>query len=192
LVSRREKTVAKSEISDWYRCLKCERITEVPSKDELSKCPHCGGAVVAVAEPFQTTQFSPRIGGGAKRTAYAGAEPIRKAPRSDEAKILRRLYGDPNSRFQKGGTGYLRVSLDEARSTRAAAPDWFHRREDFLKTLKAKRKGRAEQILSAFYIGGKTDRQIAETLGWTKDAVKTERSDLIGMGNLFFGESQQG
>ena len=197
LVSRREKTVAKSEISDWYRCLKCERITEVPSKNELTECPHCGGAVVAVAEPFQTTQFSPHIGGGSKRKAYAGAAPAPKAARFEGRKIttveiIKDLYRDPNSRFQPGGTAYLPKPLDEPRSTRAAAPDWFHRREDFLKTLKAKRKGRAEQILSAFYIGGKNDRQIAETLGWTKDAVKTERSDLIGMGNLFFGESQQG
>jgi DNA-directed RNA polymerase subunit RPC12/RpoP len=192
LVSRREKTVATGEISDWYRCLKCERITEVPSKDELTKCPHCGGTVVAVAEPFQTTQFSPHIGGGSKRTAYAGAAPAPKAPRSEEAEILRSLYGDPNSRFQAGGTGYLRKPLDEARSTRADAPDWFRHREAFLKTLKPNRAVRAEQILSAFYLGDKTDSQIAETLGWTKDAVKKERADLIRMGNRFFRESPQG
>jgi hypothetical protein len=202
LVSRREKTVAKSEISDWYRCLKCERITEVPSKDELTKCPHCGGAAVAVAEPFQTTQFSPHIGGGSKRTAYAGAAPALKAPRFEGRKItkgeiIKDLYNDPNSRFQK--VGYLRKPLDEARSTRADAPEWLHRREAFLKTLKPDRAARAEKILSAFYLGGKTDRQIAETLDsnqtlrrWSKDAVKKERAHLIQMGNRFFGERPQG
>ena len=189
--------MAKNEVSDWYRCLKCERITEVPNKDELTKCPHCGGTVVAVAEPFQTTQFSPRIGGGSKRTAYAGAAPAPKAARFEgrkitTAEIIKDLYNDPNSRFQAGGTGYLPKPLDEARSTRADAPDWFRRREAFLKSLKPNRAARAERILSAFYIGGKTDRQIAETLGWTKDAVKTERADLIGLGNRFFRESQQG
>ena len=197
LVSRRKKTVAKNEISDWYRCLKCERITEVPSKNELTECPHCGGAVVAVAEPFQTTQFSPRIGGGSKRTAYAGAAPAPKPRRFEGRKLtkgetLKDLYNDPNSRFQKGGTGYLRIPLDEPRSTRAAAPEWLHRRKDFFKTLKANRAARAERILSGFYLEGKTDSQIAETLGWTKDAVKTERADLIEMGNRFFRESQQG
>jgi DNA-directed RNA polymerase subunit RPC12/RpoP len=119
--------VAKNEISDWYRCLECERVTEVPSKVELPKCPHCGGAVVAVAEPFQTTQFSPRIGGGAKRTAYAGAAPAPKAARSEgkgkiiKDKIIEGLYNDPNSRFQKGGEGYLRVPLDEL-----GAPERMH------------------------------------------------------------------
>ena len=164
----------------------------MPSKDELSKCPHCGGAVVAVAEPFQTTQFSPHIGGGAKRMAYAGAEPIRKAPRSDEAKKLRGLYGDPNSRFQAGGTAYLRIPSDEARSTRADAPEWLHRRQDFFKTVNAPRAVRAEKILGGFYLEGKTDSQIAQTLGWTKDAVKKERADLLRLGNRFFRESSQG
>ena len=184
--------MAKSEISDWYRCLKCERINEVPSKDKLTQCPHCGGAVVAVAEPFQATQFSPHVGSGAKRTEYEDAPPIRKAPRSEEARILRDLYRDPRSGFQKGGTGYLRVPLDEPRNTRADAPEWLCRREDFFKTLRASRAIRAEQIFSAFYLGDKTDSQIAETLGWTKDAVKKERADLIRMGNRFFRESQQG
>jgi DNA-directed RNA polymerase subunit RPC12/RpoP len=205
LVSRREKTVATGEISDWYRCLKCERITEVPSKNELTECPHCGGAVVAVAEPFQTTQFSPHIGGGSKSAAYAGAAPAPKARRFEGRKltkdeIIKDLYNDPNSRFQKGGEGYLRKPLDEARNTRADAPDWFRRREAFLKTLKPDRAARAEKILSAFYLGGKTDRQIAETLDsnqrlrrWSKDAVKKERADLIQRGNCFFlGNPPQG
>jgi len=164
----------------------------VPIKAKLTQCPHCGGAVVAIAERFQATQFSPVIGEGAKRKEYKDAKPIPKAPRSEKAKTLRDLYGDPNSRFQKGGTGYLRVLLDEPRSTRADAPEWLHRRQDFFKTVNVPRAVRAEKILGGFYLEGKTDSQIAQTLGWTKDAVKKERADLLRLGNRFFRESSQG
>src|SRR5262249_23434926 len=143
-------------------------------------------------ERFQAAQFSPVIGEGAKRKEYKDAKPILKAPRSKGAKTLRDLCNDPNSRVQKGGTGYLRKPLDEPRSTRADAPEWFHRREGFFKTLSAKRAVRAEQIFSGFYIDKRTDRQIAEAVRWSKDSVKNERADLIRMGNRFFCEGPQG
>src|SRR4029077_16277352 len=107
-----------------------------------------------------------------------------------DAAIARALFSDPNSRFQRGGTGYLRVPLDEARiMRRLAAPDWLDRRGDFIRTLKASRAARAEQILSAFYIDGKTDMQIAQIIGWRKHSVKSERVALIRKGNAFFHAS---
>ena len=183
LTSRREKR---------YQCLGCERTTEVRSKDEPTQCPHCGGAVAPVAERFQASQFSPLIGRGAEIKDYLSTAPNRKDPDSEEAAI-RGLYGDPNNRLQKGGTGYLRKPLDEPRSTRADAPEWLHRREDFFKTLKPSRSDRAEKIFYGFYLDDKTDGQIAETLGWSKDSVKKERAVLIQRGNRFFlGDPPQG
>jgi hypothetical protein len=110
---------------------------------------------------------------------------------SDEVNKIKDLYFDPNSRFQKGGTGYLRIPLDEPRNTRADAPEWFHRRDDYFKTLKTSRAARAEQIFCGFYLDDKTDRKIAETLGWRKDSVKKERTDLLRRGNRFFGNFGQ-
>ena len=77
--------------------------------------------------------------------------------------------------------------MDEPRGTRADAPEWLDRREDFFNTLKASRAARAEQIFSEFYLGNKTDRQIAEALDWGKDSVKNERAVLVRQGNRFFG-----
>jgi len=179
--------VSKSEISDWYGCLTCGRINEIAaSKGKLTECVHCHGAVILVGEPFQTVQFSPHIHHGAKRGDYAGAAPIQKASLSEEAINVRDLYADPNSKFQEGGTGFIRIPLDEPRTTRADAPQWLHRRQDFFRTLKASRSARAEQIFFGFYLGDKTDKQIAETLGWRKDSVKKERAVLLRRGNRFF------
>jgi hypothetical protein len=187
LVSRPSNTIPNWVISDWYECLECGRIAEIPGiNDLLTNCPDCDGAVIPVAEPFQTTQFSPLIGAGARPEAYAGAEPIPKTL-SEEAAQLQDLFSDPNSRFQEGGTGYLRILLGAPRKTRADAPAWLDRREDFFKTFKARRAVRAEQIFREFYIDDKTDTQIAGALGWKKDSVKKERGDLIRRGNRFFG-----
>jgi hypothetical protein len=186
LVSRPSNTIPSWVISDWYECRACWRIAEVPSSNDLlTKCPDCGGAVIPVAEPFQTSQFSPFIGIGARSEAYAGAEPMPKTL-SEEAAQLQDLFSDPNSRFQEGGTGYLRIPLGAPRKTRVEAPAWFDCREDFFKTLKARRAVRAEQIFRGFYIDDKTDTQIAEAIGWKKDSVKKERVDLIRRGNRFF------
>jgi len=192
LTSGRETKISKSEISDWYECLTCGRINEIAaSKGKMIECVHCHGAVVPVGEPFQPFQFSKDIGNGAGRRQYTDAKPIHNSPRSQESAILTDLYADPNSRFQKGGTGYLRVPLDEPRNTRADVPEWLHHRDDYFKTLKASRAARAEQIFCGFYLSDKTDRQIAETLGWRKDSVKKERTVLLRRGNRFFGNLGQ-
>lgn len=186
--SPRESKVSKSQISDWYECLKCGSINEIASsKGKLAECTHCLGPVILVVEPFQIAQFSPRIHDGAGRSVYADAEPIQKPSCTEAALTIRDLYAHPNSRFQEGGTGYLRIPLDEPRSTRADAPEWLHRREDFFKTFKASRAARAEQIFCEFYLGNQTDRQIGETLGWRKDSVKKERAAVLRSGNRFFG-----
>lgn len=187
LTSRCESKVSSGVISDWYECLACGRTIEIAaSKGNIVECAVCHGALIPVGEPFQTAQFSPRIHEGAKGTKYADAEPIPKASCSEEAINVTALYADPNSRFQKGGTGFIRIPLDEPRSTRADAPEWLDRRQDFFKALKPSRAARAEQILSEFYLGYKTDTQIAGTLGWGKDSVKKERSALLQGGNRFF------
>jgi hypothetical protein len=187
LTSRPDTKVPKGEISDWYECPGCGRIHEMAaSKARLTECSHCGGEVILRAEPFQTTQFSRSIHDGANRADYAGAAPIQKASCSEETIFLRDLYADPNSRFQEGGTGFLRIPLDEPRSTRADAPGWLHQRQSFFRTLKASRAARAEQIFCGFYLGDKTDTLIAETLGWRKDSVKKERTVLLRRGNRFF------
>ena len=148
LISRHESKLSKSEISDWYECLRCGRINEIAaSKGRMTECALCHGAVIPVGEPFQTAQFSPRIHDGAERRAYADAQPIQKASRSEEAINTRDLYADPNSRFQEGGTGFLRIPLNEPRSTRADVPEWLDQRQDYFKTLKASRAARAEANL---------------------------------------------
>jgi hypothetical protein len=105
---------------------------------------------------------------------------------SNSSEFVVALFFDPNSRFQKGGTGYLRIPLDAARSTRADSPAWIHVRESFLRTLRPTRAARGEKILSEFYLEDKTDAQIAEIVGWTKDALKKERKHLIKNGDEFF------
>src|SRR5712692_8852726 len=60
LTSRRQTKVPKSEISDWYECLKCGRTNEIAaSNGKMTECPHCDGGVIPVGEPFQSCQFSP-------------------------------------------------------------------------------------------------------------------------------------
>lgn len=191
LTSRPEKSISKSEISDWLECEECGRISEVPkSKNEPNHCPHCNGAVVPIAEPFQRTQFAPDIKNGAEEQNYADVSiPARTRHTEEEeikAGILRELYRDPNSRFQEGGTGYLRIPLDEPRSTRADAPEWLDWRKIFLQTLKNSRSERAERILYGYYVDRMTDRQIAEAVGWATDSVKKERKLLVEQGNEFF------
>ena len=187
LISRPEIKISNTEISDWYECLQCGSIHEITaSKGKLTECPDCRGAVILIGEPFQATQFSRDIGNGAERRVYADAKPLQRAYHCEELNLVLNLYLDPNSRIQRGGTGYLRVSLDEARSTRGIAPEWLPRRERYLQTLRKSRSERAERILHAFFIEKRTDDQIAECEGWTKDAIKKERRVLIERGNHFF------
>jgi hypothetical protein len=186
LISRPVSSVSEKVISSWYECLQCGIVTEsAHSGEELTLCEICGGEVRAIPEPFQNSQFSREIGAGAKRGSYADAKPIQRVS-SPEASIARDLFADPNSRFQAGGTGYLRIPLDEARSTRADAPEWLDCRESFLQTLRKSRSERAERILCGFYVEQKTDEQIAKEIGWTKDAVKKERKQLLENGSNFF------
>jgi hypothetical protein len=96
------------------------------------------------------------------------------------------LYSDPNSGFQKGGTGYLRVPLDAPRNTKADSPEWLLDRELFFQTLSPRRAVRAERIFCGFYINGQTDKEIACAVSWTKDALKKERYALRRKGNEFF------
>jgi hypothetical protein len=99
---------------------------------------------------------------------------------------VRDLYCDPNSGFQKGGTGYLRIPLDAPRKTRTDAPEWIPDRGIFIHNLRPRRAARAERILCGFYVDGQTDKQIADAVGWSKDAIKKERYALIRRGNDFF------
>jgi hypothetical protein len=135
---------------------------------------------------FQDCQFSRKIGAGAAGTGYAGSKPPHRQPQSDEEITARGLFLDPNSRVQAGGVGYLRQPLDAPRETRAHAPEWFERRTHFFATLRPRRAARAERIFSEFYLGDRTDRQIADGLRWKKDSVKKERADLLKRGSHFF------
>jgi hypothetical protein len=191
LVSRPENTVPATEISDWYRCRGCERVSEVAaSEDKLKFCPMCNKQVTPIPEPFQRTQFSREVGNGAEQEDYGGAANPARTRHNDEGEIedaiRHELYVDPNSRFQRGGTGHLRIPLGEARSTRGDAPEWFPRREKYLRTLRKSRSERAERILYGFFVEEKTDDQIAESERWTKDAIKKERKTLVERGNHFF------
>ncbi len=183
LVSRSDSTLPAKEISDWYQCRRCYSIFEMPCNKPLPECPRCRGQVEAIAEPFQRTNFSPYIGNGADEESYVAA--YRKCEKAENVE-LPGLYRDPNSGFQKGGTGYLRIPLDAARGTRAAAPAWLHFRENFTQTLRPRRAARAERILCGFYVDGMTDKQIAESEDWTKDAIKKERHHLLRSANDFF------
>ena len=190
LVSRPESTVPGTDSSYWFECLDCKEVIEVPaSKEKLTLCPTCGGTVTSVSEPFQRTQFSPYIGDGAREQNYRTALRVRARHTEEEeskADIARDLFTDPNSRFQKGGTGYLHIPLDAPRSTRADAPEWLECRASFLQTLRKSRSERAERILHGFYVEKKTDEQIAESEGWAKDSIKNERKQLLERGNHFF------
>ena len=140
LISKPENALPADEISNAYHCRHCGTITDArTTAARLVLCPHCNEALVPIPEPFQNCQFSAEIGNGARSTNYADAKPIQHAPHSEEAASARGLYTDPNSRFQKGGTGYLRIPLDAPRSTRADAPEWLDCRESFLRTLKKSR-----------------------------------------------------
>ena len=183
LVSRSVRELPATEISDWYECRDCYRTTESPVSKSVIQCPTCGGPVDSVAEPFQRTQFSPYIGNGAEAENYVGTY---TGGRKMEDIPVRHLYSDPNSRFQEGGTGYLRTPLDAPRKTRADAPEWLLDRELFFSDLKLRRAARAERIFRGFYVDGETDKQIAYAVGWTKDAVKKERYALMRIGNEFF------
>ena len=181
--------VPRGDNYDWYLCLDCDRQIEIAhSKKELTHCPTCKGTVARMPEPFQRYQFSLEIGTGAPSNDYDddNERAVRNVLRSEEAFVAADLFADSNSRFQKGGTGYLRIPLDAPRSTRADAPEWIRVRESFLRTLRPTRAARGEKILSEFYLEGKTDAQIAEIVGWTKDAVKKERRSLIKDGDEFF------
>ncbi len=183
--------VPRGESCDWYQCLDCDRLIEMAnSKKELTHCPTCGGIVAWVPEPFQKYQFSLEIRGGASNDDYGcdddNERSVGNVLRSEEAFVAADLFADANSRFQKGGTGYLRIPLDAPRNTRADAPEWIHVRESFLRTRRSSRAARGEKILSGFYLEDKTDAQIAEIVGWTKDAVKKERKSLIKDGDEFF------
>jgi len=127
-----------------------------------------------------------KCGVGARAEDYAGAEPKEPPPTSDDDATIKDLYADPNSRFGPGGTGFLRTPLDAPRGTRAEAPEWLDRRDGFLQTLKQSRPERAERILCGFYVESKTDEEIARAEGWTKDAIKKERKDLVREGNDFY------
>ena len=183
LVSRSENAMPATEISEWYECEDCYSISEVPANKSLAKCPGCGGPLRSVAEPFQRTNFSPYIGNGSREENYAGAY---TEGRNAESVVVRDLYTDPNSRFQKGGTGFLRNPLDAPRDTRADAPDWLPVRGRFIETLRHTRSQRAERILRGFYLDGKTDKQLAESEGWAANSIKKERHDLVRRGTDFF------
>jgi hypothetical protein len=183
LASRSQSTLSATEISDWYECRDCYRTIESPGNKSLIQCPTCCGRVDSVAEPFQRTQFSPHMGNGAEAENHVG--PCIERRRMKDIAV-RHLYSDPNSGFQKGGTGYLRVPLDASRKTRADAPEWLPDRELFFQTLKPRRTARAERIFCGFYIHGQTDKQIAYAVSWSKDAIKKERYDLMRRGNEFF------
>ena len=175
--------VSSPEIADCYECCYCQDIIEWDDLKSLKTCPSCGEPVQLSDEFFQPTQFSPAIGTGTKavthiRNSFSGAG-------SGESSV-RDLYTDPNSRFQKGGTGHIRLPLDATRETRANPPEWLPNRELFLKTLRCRRALRAERILSGFYLNEERDTQIAAAIGWTKDAVKKERKTLIQTGDDFF------
>ena len=183
LIPRSENTVAATQISDWYECDDCYRTSEVPANKSLSKCPRCGGPVHPIAEPFQRTNFSPYIGNGAKEENYAGTY---TESRKMESIAVRDLYTDPNSRFQKGGTGFLRIPLDAPRETRAESPDWLPVRGRFIETLRHTRSQRAERILRGFYLNGKTDKELAKSECWAADSIKKERRDLVRRGTDYF------
>jgi hypothetical protein len=183
LVSRSEWKLPAKEISDWCQCSDCYRIFEMRANQPLEQCPRCGKPVDAIAEPFQRTSFSPYIGTGAEGKNYAGTyTESRKMGRI----AARDLYADPNSRFQKGGTGYLRIPLGAPRDTRADAPDWFPVRVLFIETLRRSRAERAEHILRGFYIDGKTDKELAKSECWAADSIKKARQDLVRRGTDFF------
>ncbi len=183
LISRSERTVPANDISDWYECGVCYKLLEIPASRALTRCPKCGQLVHYIAEPFQRTSFSAYVGNGAGEENYAGAYSKR---RNTDGIAARDLYSDANSRFQKGGTGYLRMPLDAPRNTRGDAPDWLPARELFIETLKHSHSQRAERILRGFYHDGKTDKQLAESEGWATDSIKKERHDLVRRGTDFF------
>lgn len=183
LISRSERTVPANDISDWYECGVCYRIFEIPASRALTRCPECSQPVHYIAEPFQRTSFSAYVGNGAGEENYAGAYSQR---RNTDSIAARDLYNDANSRFQKGGTGYLRVPLDAPRDTRGHAPDWLPARELFIETLRHNHSERAERILRGFYLDGKTDKHLAESEGWATDSIKKERHDLVRRGTDFF------
>lgn len=187
LASRQQGAVSLSKVSDWYKCRKCGRTTEVENgKQRPESCPQCSGSLISVPEPFQTCEFSPEAGIAAKASDYAGAGPAERPASSETLAIALELFLDPNSRVQEGGVGYLRVPLSAPRATRADAPQWIDIRENFLGTLKSSRAVRGDEILRRFYLEDETDTQIAKAVAWTKDAVKKERGTLIRQGNEFF------
>lgn len=168
-----------------YRCLKCNQVTVMDGGTKLRVCPECGGTVQTIPS-FQSYQFSPEIGQGANRERYGDNTPAAKPALSEKAFAARDLSLDPNSRVNKGGVGHLRIPPDDPRGTRADAPEWLDLRENFFRILRPGRAGRAEAILSGFYLQNQTDTQIAQAVGWTKDAVKKERATLIKDGDAFF------
>lgn len=120
--------VSRGANSDYYQCLDCDRLIEIAhSKKKLTHCPTCNGTLAWVPEPFQKYQFSLEIGGRATNDGYDNDNEmsVGKVLRSEEAMVAADLFADPNSRFQKGGTGYLRIPLDAPRSTRADALSGF-------------------------------------------------------------------
>lgn len=185
LVSRPNKSVAGSQISFWYGCHACnDMIEHSAAKAELTACPSCAGPIFAIAEPFQPWVFSSEIGNGG-----TDGETDRLQCGSGHSTVdavTLDFLTDPNSGFQNGGTGYLRIPLDVARSTRAKAPEWLSSRAEFLGTFKKPRSERAERILFRFYVEGETDEQIAQSMGWAKNSVKKERRQLLERGDNFF------
>lgn len=142
----------------------------------------------AKASPSEPLQFDPELDAALRepRTHQESHPESSTKVRSVEGEIARDLFNDPASGFQAGGTGYFRQPLDAPRESRAEAPGWLEFEGQFLNTLRQSRRVRAEEILRAFYKEEKTDKEIADALGWRKDSVKKERQDLVQRGIRFF------
>jgi hypothetical protein len=134
-----------------------------------------GGALAAAIRNF---------GEGARGGDYADARPARRVPNSEEAANARDFFMNSN-----GGVviGNIRTPLDAPRGTRADTPAWIEQRGRFLQTLTKARSKRGERILRGYYVEEQTDQQIAECVGWSKDAIKKERKMLVEKGEEFFG-----
>jgi hypothetical protein len=162
-----------------HECVNCHEAMEiVPGKKE-PRCPKCAGPMAPIPEQFSRYP-------GITIQNYEGSETTQRGPYSEEAETARELFNDPNSRFQKGGVGHLRIPAAAARNTRADAPEWLDYRQVFIATLKPSRAARAEVILAGFYLENQTDTEIGQILDWAKDSVKKERAILLKQGNAFY------
>ena len=187
LVSRPSNTIPNRVISDWYECLVCGRIAEVPgSNDLLTNCPDCDGALIPVARSRSRLLSSLLL-----LALGPDRRPMRVRSQSEdslgEAAPIARLVQRAQQQIPGRRNSLPRLVWVPLGKRGRMRPHGSTIREDFFKTFRARRAVRAEQIFREFYIDDKTDTQIAGALGWKKDSVKKERGDLVRRGNRFFG-----